>query len=177
MKLFGQILEAVNDPHQQANIGQLSSILGTVQQLSQTQGLDPTAMQGVMSVVGNAVRGSLQQKRTTQGVGGIENLLNQFAGTTPNPAAVSALFSPQQQQQVAQAIQQRTGLDVSQALPLLAMAVPVVLNMLKTGASAQPGTVAPGGNAVLNSFLDSDRDGDVDLADTLAMAGRFLSKP
>lgn len=178
MSIFGQILEAVNSPNQQGSIGQLAGIMGAVQQLSQNQGMDANTMQGLMSVVGGAVRSSLQQKRTTEGVAGVESLLNQFAGTSPNPNAVQALFSPQQQQQVAQMIHQKTGMDVSQALPLLAMAVPVVLNMLKTGSSnPNVGGAAAGGNPVLNSFLDADGDGDADIADAISMAGRFLAKP
>jgi len=33
-----------------------------------------------------------------------------------------------------------------------------------------------GANPVLNAFLDADRDGDVDIADAMQMAGRYLSR-
>jgi len=29
---------------------------------------------------------------------------------------------------------------------------------------------------LLNAFLDADRDGDVDIADAMQMAGRYLSR-
>lgn len=31
-------------------------------------------------------------------------------------------------------------------------------------------------NPLLAAFMDADRDGDVDLADTLRMAGRFMNR-
>jgi hypothetical protein len=57
---------------------------------------------------------------------------------------------------------------IEQLLPVL---VPIVLNFLKTGASSQSG-----GNSVLNSFLDADNDGDVDIADAMQMATRYLGR-
>lgn len=56
-------------------------------------------------------------------------------------------------------------------LPLL---VPVVLNLLKMGQDPQN----PQGesNSVLNSFLDTDGDGDVDLADLMKLGGGFLNR-
>jgi hypothetical protein len=52
--------------------------------------------------------------------------------------------------------------------------VPLALNFLKTGNSAQnPGNSS---NSVLNSFLDADGDGDVDLGDALQMAGKYLNQ-
>jgi len=55
-------------------------------------------------------------------------------------------------------------------LPIL---VPLVLNLLQTGTGVQS---QGGANPVLNAFLDADRDGDVDIADAMQMAGRYLSR-
>jgi hypothetical protein len=52
--------------------------------------------------------------------------------------------------------------------------VPLVLNLLKTGSNAQ--NPAQGSNPVLNTFLDADGDGDVDITDAMSMAGRFLNQ-
>jgi hypothetical protein len=181
MPLFDQIMGAIANPNQQASTDQLGSILSAVQQLSSNQGMSGDQTQTMISVVGSYVRSSLQQERSSHGEAGVQSLLNQFAGTQPNPNAPNALFSPAQQQQIAQTVSQRTGLDPAMVQSLLPMVVPVILNLLNTGsstgASPQPGAAAAqgSGNSVLNAFLDADGDGDVDMADTLSMAGRFLS--
>jgi hypothetical protein len=180
MGLFDQILGAIDNPNQQASVGQLSNILSTVQQLSSNQGLNASQTQVLMSTVGSYVRSSLQEQRAAGGSDRVESLINQFAGTQPNAAAVQALLPPTQQQQLAQTVSQKTGLDPSMVQSLLAIAVPVVLNLLSTGASQQQAAPQPGAtaasNSVLNAFLDTDGDGDVDMSDTLSMAGRFLSQ-
>lgn len=173
MGLFDQVLSAISNPNQQANPDQLGMIFNTVQQFSNQQGIDPTMSQAVLSLMGNHVRSALQQKQATAGQGQVEALVNQYHGTTFNPQAVQAIFSPNQQTQVIQDVSQRTGIPaqtIQAAMPLL---IPLVLNFLQTGASNQGGS---GGNPVLNQFLDSDRDGDVDVGDAIAMAGQFLNQ-
>ncbi len=177
MGLFDQVLGAISNPQQQASVDQLGSILGAVQQLSAGQGVDANSMQGVVSNVGGFVRTALQEKRASEGNAGVEALVNQFSGTRSNPAALQSLFSPQQQQQIAATVAQRTGLDPNLVRSLLPSVVPIVLKLLQTGApasgSATTAQAAPG-NSVLNVFLDADGDGDVDMADTLSLAGRFM---
>ena len=58
---------------------------------------------------------------------------------------------------------------IQQFLPTL---VPVVLNLLKSGANCQ--NTQTGENPVLNAFLDADRSGNVNLADIMQMASQFL---
>ena len=170
MGLFDQILGAVANPNQQGNMGQIGSIINTVQQLSNSTGASPSTMQSVFSIVGGQVRSALQQKRDTDGNQAAENVVNQFAGNSANPLAVASLFSSGMQQQLAQTVAQRTGLDAGMIQQMLPMLVPVVLNVLKSGANNQ------GGNPVLNSFLDADQDGDVDLADVMQMANRYMGR-
>ncbi|MEH1939568.1 MAG: DUF937 domain-containing protein [Nostoc sp.] len=172
MGLFDQILGAVTNPNQQGSLGQLGSIVNTVQQLSDRTGTDPSTIQSVLSIVGGQVRSALQQKQATDGNEATQTLVNQYAGTSPNPQAVDSLFSPQIQQQVAQVAAQRTGLDAGIVQQLLPLAVPLVLNFLQSGANAQ--NPQADGNPVLNSFLDADGDGDVDIADAIQMASRYM---
>ncbi|MBW4519491.1 MAG: hypothetical protein KME16_07290 [Scytolyngbya sp. HA4215-MV1] len=174
MGLFDQVIGAINNPSQQASTDQIGMILNTVQQMSSGNGLDPNATQAVMSVLGGHVRSALQQQRATQGDQQVESLVNQFAGTDASMTAVNALFSSQQAQHVIQDIAQKTGLDPQMIQSLLPTLVPIALNLLQSGANNQGD---PGGNPVLNTFLDSDHDGDVDLGDTLAIASRFLNQP
>ncbi|MGF1493508.1 MAG: DUF937 domain-containing protein [Microcoleaceae cyanobacterium] len=173
MGLFDQIAAAINDPNAEASTGQLNEILDTVQHLSQSQNLSTQNTQDTMSVLSGFVRSALQDKRANQGSGSVQELVNQFSGNRANMGAVNAIFSPAQQQQVAQAISQRTGIDSRMIMGLLPALIPVVLNMLKTGTDTRNPRSASNNN-VLNSFLDSDGDGDVDITDAMRMAGRFM---
>lgn len=180
MGLFDQILNAVNNPQQQASPDQLSTILNTVQQLSNRQGLDASTTQTALSVVGGYVRSALQQQRATGGAAQAEAIVNQYGSTNANSNALEALFTPNQQQQVAQAVSQRTGINTQQVLALLPILVPIVLNLLKQGSNATGnapvGSNTAGANPVLNTFLDADGDGDVDVGDAMSLAGRFMNQ-
>lgn len=175
MSLFDQIMSAVANPQQQGSTDQLGNILGVAQQVAGNQGLDSGATQAIMSLLGGHVRSSLQNTQANQGSGQAQMLVNQYAGLGSNSQAVNALFPGAMQQQVAESIAQRTGLNSGIIQSMLPVLVPLVLNMLQSGASAQ-GTQAGGGNPVLNAFLDADRDGDVDIGDMMGMAGQFFSQ-
>lgn len=174
MGLFDQVINAVNSSNQEGSSGQLSTILSTVQQLSNSYGTEPSTVQSVLSVVGNYVRSSLQQKRSIEGNESAQAIVNNYSGTYPNQQAVQSLFSPNQQQQLAQTVAQTTGLNMNTILQMLPILVPLVLNLLKTGNQTQNSQY--GSNPVLNSFLDADRDGDVDIADAIQLASRHLGR-
>lgn len=174
MGLLDQILGAMDNPNQEASTGQLATILNTVQQLGDSYGTDPSTVQSALSVVGNYARSALQQKQAQGGNEEAQAIVNQFSGTYPNPQAVDALFGNNQVQQIVQAVTQRTGLDANMVLQMLPVLVPLVLNFLRTGANSQ--NPQAGGNPVLNAFLDTDRDGDVDIADIMQHAGRYFSR-
>ncbi|MDY6939025.1 MAG: hypothetical protein SWY16_15310 [Cyanobacteriota bacterium] len=173
MGLFDKIAGAINDPNLQASASQIGGILGSLQQTSNAQNLDNSTTQALMSVVGSQVRSALQEKKAANGMGGVQGLIEQFAGTGFNPQAVQALFSSQQQEQVVQTASQSTGVNAATIQALLPTLVPLVLNFLKTGASQTSGQ---GTNQVLNSFIDADGDGDVDMGDVMNFAGRFLNQ-
>ncbi len=173
MGLFDQIISAVANPQQQGSTDQLGSILGVAQQVAGSHGMDSGATQAVMSLLGGHVRSSLQNTQATQGNDQVQSLVNQFAGLGSNPQAVSALFPGGAQQQVAEDISQRTGINSGMIQSMLPMLIPVVLNMLQSG---QTQGAQSGGNPVLNTFLDSNHDGNVDLGDVMGMAGQFLSQ-
>ena len=174
MGLFDQIINSIDNSNQEASSGQLATILGTMQQLGDSYGADPSRVQSALSIVGNYVRSALQQKRATDGNEEAQAVVNQYSGTYPNPQAVHTLFSPNQQEQVAQDAAQRTGLNVNTIQQMLPILVPVVLNLLQTGTRTQ--NPQGGSNPVLSAFLDADRDGDVDIADAMHMAGRYFSR-
>lgn len=176
MGLFEQVLGAINNPNQQASPDQLGQILNTVQQLAGSKGVDPGITQTVTSIVGKYVRSSLQQKRATGGNEQVASILDRFGGTSANPSAVEALFSPQQQQQISQDAARQTGLNTQTIQSMLPVLIPVVLNLLQSGRAEAASGASPSSNSVLNSFLDSDADGDVDMGDALSFASRFLNR-
>ena len=173
MGLFDQLLSAVNNPQQQASTDQIGGILNTVQQLSGNHGANPGTTQTLLSVVGGYVRSALQQQRATGGDQQAQAMVNQYSGTGPNPMAVQALLGPVMQQQLVQDLIQRTGLSSQQVEAMLPTLVPLALNLLQGGSNTQN---PQAGNPVLNAFLDSDRDGDVDLGDMLRGASQFIGR-
>ena len=174
MGLFDQIINALDNSNQEASSGQMATILSTMQQVSDSYGADPSTVQSVLSIVGNYVRTALQQKRSTDGNAEAQAVVNQYSGTYPNPQAVHNLFSPNQEEQIATDAAQQTGLNVGTIQEMLPILVPLVLNLLQTGTGTQ--NPQGGANPVLSAFLDADRDGDVDIADAMQMAGRYLSR-
>jgi hypothetical protein len=168
MGLFDQVLSAVANPEQQGSMEQLGTMFNVVQQMSGQHGGGADATQAMLSVLGGYVRSSLQSAGPEQAGA----LVNQFSGTSANPAAVAALLTPLMQQQVVQDLVGRTGLDPQMVQGMLPMLVPLALQFLQSGAPTQNVQAA---NPVLSAFLDGDRDGDVDLGDALGMAGQFLA--
>jgi hypothetical protein len=173
MGLFDQVVSALNNPNQEASSDQIGSILSVVGQLSGNQGLDAASTQTLLSVVGQHVRGALNEKRQTGGQGLAESLVTQFSGTQANPDAVANLFSQREQTATVQDAASKTGIDPQTIQALLPLLIPVVLKFLQQGNTTQ---TAAGGNSVLSTFLDSDGDGDTDIGDAISIAGRFLNR-
>jgi len=163
MGLFDQILGAVSNSNQPGGLDNLVNIAMTVKQLGNGVGADSSTMQSVLSVVGKQVQSSLQAKQATDGSESVQELVNQFAGTSANLEAVNSLFSPGTQAQLAEDAAQGTNLDVNTIQQLLPTLIPLVFSFLQSG-----------GNPLLNKFLDVDGDGDVDIADAIKLASRFL---
>ena len=174
MGLFDQIINAIDSKDHQGSAGQLASNLSTMQQLSNSYGADPSTMQSALSIVGNYVRGALQQKRSVNGAEDAQNIVNQYSGTYPNPQAVQSLFSGGQIAQIAAEVASRTGLNAGTIQQMLPILVPIVLNLLQSGNRTQ--NHQGGSNPVLNTFLDADRDGDVDIADAMQLASRHFGR-
>lgn len=173
MSLFEQIISAIDNPNQQASSGELGDIVSTVQQLSNNSNTDPSTIQSALSIVGGYARSALQQKRDNEGTEQTQQFVNQFGGFNPSNQAVQLLFSTPQIQQIAQEVERRTGLSAGTVQSMLPILVPLVLKFLQTGNNTQN---PQGSNPVLNTFLDADGDGDVDIADAMQMAGRYLGR-
>lgn len=169
MGLFNKIVSAIENPNQQASASQLTGILSTVNQLSQANAASPDAMQAAMGIVGKYVQSSLKDKREHDGAAAAQSLVNQFSGTQPNTAVVTALLSTAQAQSLINEVSEKTGMPAATIQALLPSLMPLVLQFLQSGASLDGGS-----NELLNAFLDKDGDGDVDIADMMQMAGQFM---
>lgn len=173
MSLFNQIVNALDNPEQEASTNQLNNILDTVQQLSGNYQTQPSSIESAMSIVGNFTRSALKDRKTQGGEPQVQQLINNFAGNQASSQALRALFGNSQLQAMTQQISNKTGLNAGVVQAMLPVLVPLILNLLKTGQnnrSSQPS------NPVLNSFLDTDGDGDVDLGDAMKMASRYLGR-
>jgi Bacterial protein of unknown function (DUF937) len=187
MGLFFEVLNAINSPNQQANVDQLSTLTGSVQQLAGQHGVDSTAMQLIMSSLGGFLRPALQQQGAALGGVQLESLIGQlaggstasgvagqFMGSNESLSALQALLPPHVQQEMIQGIARQTGMNPSLIQGVLPSLVPMAMNFLHLGANA-PGS--RGLNPILKAFLDGDRAGNTDLGDMMKFASRFLNAP
>ena len=172
MGLFFDVLGAINNPNQQANVEQLGGLTNEIQQVAGKFGLDASATQSVVSAIGSQLRPALQQQSASGNPLDMGSLIGQFAGGGSNLGALQSLIPPQAQDLLLKGIAAKTGLNPSSAEGLIPSLLPTVLKFLNLGA-ATPGSI--GSNPILTGFLDSDKDGDVDLGDVLKFATRFLN--
>jgi hypothetical protein len=99
------------------------------------------------------------------------------AASGGNLGALSSLLPPEAQSAVLQGVAGKTGLNASQLEGLIPSLLPIVMKFFNLGAGAPGGMAGMAQNPLLKQFLDSDRDGDVDLGDVFKFAGRFLNGP
>jgi hypothetical protein len=170
MSLFDQILGAVNNPGQQGSMDQLGGLVNMAQQVSSQYGMDPAMTQTVMSMLGGAVQSGLQNHQDANGLDATQGLVQQLGSSaTADPNAIASLIPVDVQQQTCGSIAQRTGLDPGMVQSMLPNLIPVAMNMLQGGA-AQGGS----GNPLLNTFLDKNHDGNLDMGDAMGLAMQFM---
>ena len=173
MSLFDAILGAVNNPNQQASVDQLGNLVGMVQQVSGSHGMDAATTQSVMSMVGSAVQSGLQDHSQANGIDSTQNLVNQLSGGNASAGAIASLIPPDLQNQVSSTIASKTGLDAGMIQSMLPSLIPIVLGLLQSGAP-QDGAQVPGNNPLLNMFLDTNQDGNLDVGDAMGLAMKFM---
>ncbi len=174
MSLFFDVLSSINNPTQQGSIDQLSSVMNSVQELAGSQGMNNDQMGSVLNALGGALQPALKQQASTIGVGQLEGMLGKLTGAGGATALTSAI-PPQMQQQMIEAIAQKSGMNAGMVQTMLPKLLPVVMGLMGMGA-AKPG-MAGGGNALLSSFLNSGAPSTTDLGTVMKFAGRFLNPP
>ncbi|MEO0760004.1 MAG: DUF937 domain-containing protein [Cyanobacteria bacterium J06648_16] len=170
MGMFDQVMSAIQDPSREASMGQMGQIMSMAQQVARANNADTGTTQQAASIIGGFVRSALQEKRATQGDAAAEALVQE--GARDGAAVIPQLFNTVQQQQMSQAVAQKTGLDAGKVQSMLPVLIPLVMKFLNQG-STKAG-VQGGGNPLMTAFLDGDGDGDVDMGDMLSIVGRFM---
>lgn len=172
MGMFFEVLQAINNPNQQASVSQLGSVMGALQQTGAGRGLNATAMQTVVSALGGVLQPALKQQVTTAGLPSLMGMITQFGSGSGGNNALSSLLTPQLQQQMTQGLAQKTGLDATMLQSMLPSLLGGVMGLLNMGVG-KSGTSET--NGILNAFLDGD--GATDLGDVFKFANRFLNAP
>jgi hypothetical protein len=173
MSLFFDVLSSINNPNQQGSIEQLSSVTSSLQQLANTQGMNTDQMSSVMTALGGALQPALKQQSGMLGAGQLDSMVGKLAGAG-GLSALQSMIPPQMQQQLIQSVAQKSGINPGMVQSMLPQMLPAVMGLLGMGAT-KPGQ--SGGNALLKSFLDTDRSGNADLGDVMKFANRFLNPP
>lgn len=178
MGLFFDVLSSINNPGQQGSVSQLASITQSVQELASSRGVQPSTMQTVLSVLGNAISPALRQQQSVMGSNQLENLIGRSIGGGAVASVIQSLFPPQAQQQIIEGIAKKTGLSPNAIQGMLPTLIPLVLGLLSMGAK-KPGVASAGNssNSLLSAFLDGNQDGNTDLGDVFKFATRFLNAP
>jgi hypothetical protein len=137
--------------------------------------------------IGGFLKPMLREQQRTNGPEGVDSLLHSLKQNADSPDRLRDILGRERMDQMVGHAQQKTGLDANSILRLLSIALPAVIALLQSGrpAATPTGTVAsaprgttPAGqtNPILSQFLDSDGDGDVDMADMVRLTSRFLQR-
>jgi hypothetical protein len=183
MSLFDTVLASLNDPSratQEKDLVNLASAFGG-------GGASSANADQIAGLIGGFLKPALQEQHAAGGTEGVENFLQDIKQSANTPDQLRQVLGAGRVDQMVGSAQQKTGLDANAIFRLLPIVLPAVIGLLQSGrtASAPAGTAATtamgataGGhtNPILAQFLDSDGDGDVDLADMVRLTSRFLQK-
>jgi hypothetical protein len=173
MGMFFDVLSAINNPDLQGNVTQLETTVAALQQFAGQNNISPSTLETMMSALGGIMQGQMRQQ---SGVGASQLAALFSQGREPVSGATSwqSLMPPQMQQQVAQTLSQKTGMNPSLVQAALPTLIPAVMGLLQMG-NPKPGASRTTTNPLLTAFLDRDRDGDTDLGDVFKFANRFIN--
>lgn len=179
MSIFDSILSAVDNPEQKGSTNDIANIVGNVQRISQDYNVSPDTIADAVSIVGKYVKGSLQQKREEGGEEQVNRVVDELSETSTdvNPDTpeenpnINVLFDTPIVLQMIEQIGARTGLPEPVVRSILPSLVNFVVRFLQTGNFQNNSLV---NNPIAKMFLDSDKDGDVDLGDAMRLASRYL---
>ena len=193
MSLFDTVLASMNDPGRATQKNDLQSLLTSFG----GGGSSSSKPDQLAGLIGSFLKPMLQQQRATGGTQGVDSLLQSIKQNADSPDQLRNILGADRMDQMVGHAQQRTGLDANSVLRMLSVALPAVIALLQSGRattapSAGVATGASGGvpvgtdgppatqgsqtNPILAQFLDSDGDGDVDMADMMRLTSKFLQR-
>ena len=186
MSLFDTVLASLNDPSRGTQTSDLQNLVSAFEGGPASS----TNTSQIASLIGGFLKPALQEQHATGGAQGVDSFLQDLKQSANSPDQLKAVLGADRVDQMVGRAEQRTGLDANAIFRLLPIILPAVIGLLQSGrasAATSPAAVsgatstvgaAPAGhtNPILAQFLDSDGDGDVDMADVLRLSSRFLQK-
>ena len=183
MSLFDAVLASLNDPSratQQGDLERLSSAFGG-------GGASSTNADQIASLIGGFLKPMLREQHAIGGAQGVDSFLQDIKQNSSSPDQLRQVLGADRVDQMVGRAEQKTGLDTNTILRFLPIVLPAVIGLLQSGRRAAvpagTGVAAATGaqagsqtNPILAQFLDSDGDGDVDMADVVRLTSRFLQK-
>jgi len=192
MNFFDVLVSSIQDPQAGTQKSDLEGLLGALlggspssaQQASRQ--IPPQVAEGHAGTIGSSLKPALREAGQQGGIEGIDALLGSLKQNANSPQALERTLGHDRMEQMVNKAQQKSGLPADAILSMLPVIIPALVGMLQSGArqgaapSAQTGATAGdplaglASNPLLNSFLDSDGDGDVDMQDLVRLGSKFL---
>jgi hypothetical protein len=188
MNFFDVLVSSIQDPQSGTQKSDLQDLLGALTgatgQAAPGQ-MPPGAAEGLAGAIGSMLKPTLREAGQSGGMQGIDALLGSLKQNANSPQQLERTIGRERMEQMVGKAQQKSGLPPDMIMSLLPVILPAVISLLQSGSrtaapSAQPGATAGdhlgslASNPLLKSFMDSDGDGDVDMADLVAMGSKFL---
>jgi len=164
MGLFDNLLSAVTGAAGNPGIAQALQLITSK---ADAAGIDSAQLKALLSGATPTLRNALNDVRQQGGNDGLDALLNKLGGTQENPQAVTELLGANGADQLANQLGAKAGVQPASVQALLPAMIPALLGLLKNSGGSKSSFI---------SFLDADKDGDVDLADLMALAGKFSKR-
>ncbi|MEB3357291.1 MAG: hypothetical protein VKK04_11245 [Synechococcales bacterium] len=171
MSLFFDVLCSINNPELQGSVAHLETLTTGIQKAGADRGIEASKLQDVLSALGGVVAPILQKQQGLTGFGQLDSVIGQVAAGGA-ASSIQSIFPPQLQQQIAQAVAQKTGIGANTLQAMLPSLLPAIIGILGMGTS-KSGT--GGSNPLLTTFLN--KGGDHDLGMVFKYANRFLNPP
>ena len=194
MNFFDVLVSSIQDPQSATQKSDLEGLLGALlggapgaaPQPSARQ-LPPQAAEGLAGTIGHVLKPALREAGRQGGLEGIDALLGSLKQNANSPQALERTLGRERMDQMVTQAQQKSGLPVDAIMSMLPVILPAIVSLLQSGArsgaavpSAQAGAASGDplaglvSNPLLKGFLDSDRDGDVDMQDLVRLGSKFL---
>jgi len=192
MNFFDVLVSSIQDPQAGTQKSDLEGLLGALLGGSPSSApqasrqIPPQAAESLAGTIGSALKPALREAGQQGGIEGIDALLGSLKQNANSPQALERTLGRERMDQMVTQAQQKSGLPVDSIMSMLPVILPALVGLLQSGArqgaapSAQAGVASGdpmaglGSNPLLNSFLDSDGDGDVDMQDLVRFGSKFL---